>query len=66
MSEAENAIRVTYLEDKQYLAYPETKECRNDSDAFMRRRDGVGSWEMAERSVLLLIKTFFMEDQKRE
>ena len=46
----------TYPSGKQYLAFPETKQCRDDLNAFARRRAGVRSWQMVTRFFLLLIK----------
>ena len=34
-------IRKTYPSDREYFAFPETKEGRKDLRAFARRRDGV-------------------------
>ena len=56
-------IMPTYPAGKQYLAFPETKKVGGDTDTFMRRRDGSGSWEMEKMSVLLLIETVIMGDK---
>ena len=66
--EVKDEIRKTYQSGGQYLAFPETKEVRGegDLDTFLRPRDGAGSWEMARRLALLLIKTCIRQDQKRK
>ena len=63
-SEKGGLMRKTYPEDKQYMAYPGTKEDRKDSATFDRRRDGVDSWQMWEISALLLIKTCIIKGEK--
>ena len=54
-------IMKTYPADNQYLAFPETKECREGLGAFARRMGGVDSWEMGKRFVLFPTKTCIMD-----
>ena len=49
---------------KQYLAFPDTQKDRKGSDASVRRRAGVGSWEMVEEFPLSL-RNCVVKDQKR-
>ena len=60
-----NALRKTYPSDRQYLAFRETKEGRNHSATFVRRRGGAGIWKMLEWHGLLLIKIGVIKEKKR-
>ena len=57
-------IRGTYPYGEQYMAFPGTKEGRNDLDTSALRRAGAGSWQMVNFPALLLIKTCVGEDRK--
>ena len=60
---AQDVIRKTYPSGKRYLDFPETKGCQWDLNTFTRQMAGMGSWEMAKRFGLLLIKTFVTKDK---
>ena len=55
----------TYPARKQYLAFPETKGCREYSQTFTRRIDGAEIRQMLEGFGISLIPMRIMGDQKR-
>ena len=60
-----NAIRKSYPDTKQYLAFPETKEGRKYLDTSERQRSGAERWQIIENAPLALINfTMGSEMQK--